>query len=427
MPSYQDIRQMWEDLGMDMEAHDGYVAAFPRPFKEIILSQKGRPQAMGYFDDVVKRLHGARPWELYQHKQAGGKVVGTYCVYVPDEVIYALGAVSTGLCGGDQFWVPGGEKVLPANTCALIKSSLGSRLDRTSPFCQVADLFVGENTCDGKKKAWEILGRDVDMHVMDVPQMKREKDVTAFAGEIMDLARRLEEMTGQKLSADKLRQGMALINGRRAALQRLQKTREARPAPISGKDALMVVQVGFYDDPARFAQKVNLLCDELEARVAAGQGVFPSDAPRVMITGSPMAAPNWKLHHMIESAGAVVVAEEICTGTRFFENLVDDSAQDVEGLVMALSQRYMKNNCACFTPNPGRLEDILRLAGEHQVDGVIEYCLQFCALYATESHLVAEALKGQGLPFMHLETDYTSQDSGQLVTRVESFVEMLSR
>jgi benzoyl-CoA reductase/2-hydroxyglutaryl-CoA dehydratase subunit BcrC/BadD/HgdB len=56
--------------------------------------------------------------------------------------------------------------------CALVASSVGSRLDRTSPFCQVADLYVGEATCDGKKKAWEILGQDVNMHVMDMPQKK---------------------------------------------------------------------------------------------------------------------------------------------------------------------------------------------------------------------------------------------------------------
>lgn len=425
MPSYPEIREMWADLGVDLDKHDNYVGAFPKVFKETILSQKNRPQAMDYFTDVVKRLHGARPWELYQHKQNGGMVVGTYCVYVPDELIYALGAVSTGLCGGDQFWVPAGQAVLPSNMCALVASSLGSRLDRTSPFCQVADLYVGEATCDGKKKAWEILGQDVNMHVMDMPQKKQAKDTERFAQEIMDLAEALEKLTGNTLTSDRLTQGIKLINGRRRALQRLQALRAARPSPISGLDALMVTQVGFYDDPARFADKVNSLCDELEERVKNGVGMAPAEAKRIVLTGSPMAIPNWKLPRIVEESGAVVVAEELCTGSRFFENLVDEDVSDLNDMVQALAQRYLKTNCACFTPNQGRMDDIVRLARDNEADGVMDYALQFCGLYTTESHLVSQAMKDAGIPVLQVATDYSAEDTAQLSTRVQAFLEML--
>ncbi|MFH1060745.1 MAG: double-cubane-cluster-containing anaerobic reductase [Pseudomonadota bacterium] len=425
MPSYSEIRQMWADLGVDLKRHDQYVGAFPQVFKEAILGQQNRPQAMDYFTDVVKRLHGARPWELYQHHQAGGKVVGTYCVYVPDELVYALGAVSTGLCGGDQFWVPAGQAVLPANTCALVASSLGSRLDRTSPFCQVADLYVGEATCDGKKKAWEILAQDVNLHVMDMPQKKRAKDVGRFAEEIVDLGGVLENLTGNTLTPERLALGIKLINGRRQALQRMQALRAHRPAPISGLDALLVVQVAFYDDPERFAIQLHRLCDELEERVARGEGVAPAAAKRILLTGSPMAAPNWKLHGIVERSGAVVVAEEMCTGSRYFENLVDESARDLDGMIQALAARYLKTNCACFTPNPGRMADIERLARDSQADGVIDYALQFCGLYSTEAHIVGQAMRDAGLPLLHIETDYSREDIERITTRVQAFLEMI--
>lgn len=425
MPSYPEIRDMWDQLGVNLDKHDGYVAAFPKVFKDTILKQRNRPEAMKYFTDVVGRLHGARPWELFQHKQAGGKVVGTYCVYVPDELVYALGAISTGLCGGDQFWVPAGQEVLPSNMCALVASSVGSRLDRTSPFCQVADLYVGEATCDGKKKAWEILGQDVNMHVMDMPQKKRAKDVDRFAEEIAELAGVLENLTGQALTVERLNQGIALINGRRKALQRLQALRAARPAPISGLDALMVTQVGFYDDPARFAEKVHELCDELDQRVAGGQGVAPAEAKRIVLTGSPMAIPNWKLPRIVEQSGAVVVAEELCTGSRYFENLVDEGHGDLDAMYQALAQRYMKTNCACFTPNQGRMDDIARLTRDHQADGVIDYALQFCGLYSTEAQMVGQAMRQAGIPLLHVETDYSHEDGEQLTTRVQAFLEMI--
>jgi len=425
VPSYPEIREMWAQLGVDLDKHDAYVGSFPKMFKETILCQENRPQAMEYFSDVVKRLHGARPWELFQHKKAGGKVVGTYCVYVPDELIYALGAASTGLCGGDQFWVPAGQAVLPSNMCALVASSLGSRLDRTSPFCQVADLYVGEATCDGKKKAWEILGQDVNLHVMDMPQKKRDKDTQRFAQEIEELGHVLEKLTGNTLTSERLAEGIRLINGRRRALQRLQAVRAARPAPISGLDALMVTQVGFYDDPARFAGQVNQLCDELEDRVKSGQGVAPAEAKRIVLTGSPMAIPNWKLPRIVEQSGAVAVAEELCTGSRFFENLVDENTVDMESMIQALAQRYLKTNCACFTPNQGRMDDIIRLARDNRADGVIDYALQFCGLYTTESHLVGQAMKQAGLPMLQVVTDYSAEDRAQLSTRVQAFLEML--
>ena len=116
----------------------------------------------------------------------------------------------------------------------------------------------------------------------------------------------------------------------------------------------------------------------------------------------------------------------MCTGTRYFENLVDESQTTLDGQFMALSERYMKTNCACFTPNTGRIDDLLRLAKEYQVDGVIDCSLKFCCLYDTEKYSVSRALKEAGIPVLSLETDYEDADAGQLRTRIGAFIEMLS-
>ena len=422
-----DYRQMWTDLDMDVEKHDVLCEVLPEAFSGVYLSQENRPQGMDFYDFVVSEIHGVRPAELIEHQKTGGKVFGTFCVYVPDEVVFAAGGIATGLCGGSQFWVPGGEKVLPANTCPLIKASVGARLDKTCPFFRIADMYVGETTCDGKKKAWEILKQEVPIHVIDMPQMKREKDLVAFQAEIMDFIKVVEDFTGNKVTPEALGESIKLLNNKRRALQRVYNARKASPVPISGKDALLVTQIAFYDDPARCAEVGNKLADELEERISAKEGVFPADAPRILITGTPLAIPNWKLHHIIESAGAAVVVEELCTGTRYFENLVDESATTIEGQVKALAERYMKTNCACFTPNEGRVDDIVRLANEYNVDGVIDVNLQFCNLYATEGFLVNQALTGKEIPTMRLETDYSDNDYEQLRTRIEAFLEVIGK
>ena len=172
---------------------------------------------------------------------------------------------------------------------------------------------------------------------------------------------------------------------------------------------------------------MNALCDELEGRVAAGEGVVPADAPRILISGSPMAIPNWKLHRILELADAVVVCEESCTGTRFFTDLVPEDGGTVEKQLRDIAERYMQIHCACFTPNDERLDDIVRLAREYHVDGVVHYNLQFCHTYANEAVRVERTLAEEGIPLLRIETDYSDEDIGQLRTRVDAFLEIIRR
>lgn len=420
-----DYRKMWESLGMDLETHDQLCEVLPQAFGDVFLSQENRPEAMDYYNFVIAEIHGVRPQELIKAQEEGKKVFGTFCVYVPDELIFAANAIATGLCGGSQFWVPGGEKVLPTNTCPLIKASVGARLDRTCPFFRIADMYIGETTCDGKKKAWEILGEDVPVHVMDLPQMKREKDIKAWAEEIKELKKVIEEFTGNKVTAESLSESIKLINNKRKALSRLYECRKADKVPISGRDALVISQIAFYDDPVRFTQMTNKLCDELEQRIKDGVSVVKEGTKRILLTGTPLAVPNWKLHNIIETSGAVVVCEEMCTGTRYFENLVDETKTTIDEQIDALANRYMGINCACFTPNTGRIDDIIRLAKEYKVDGVIDVNLKFCSLYDVEGYTVERALKEACIPVMGIETDYTDNDAEQLRTRIGAFIERI--
>lgn len=424
--SMETYGEMWQDLGMNLRAHCALLDAIPKMYQSAYLSQEDRPEGMSYFDFVVSEIHGLRIKELVAHKEAGGKVVGTFCLYVPEEIIRALGAIDVGLCAGAEWGYNEVEKILPRNTCALIKSFVGFKLDRVCPYVESADLVIGETTCDGKKKAYEIFGEMAPVYIMELPQMKRPEDFTLWRSEIDRLVAQLEELTGRKLTLENLKAATREVNAKREALQRLNNARKAAVVPISGKDALLASQVAFYDDVPRFTEMVNKIADELEARIAAGEGVAPASAPRVLVTGSPMAIPNWKLHDIIEKAGAVVVAEEMCTGSRYFDTLTDETPETLEGMLDAIAQKYLGINCACFTPNEGRMDDVVRMAEEYGAQGVIHYALQFCTPYQMEARGVEKASREAGLPVLRIDTDYSMEDIGQLQTRVEAFVEMLA-
>jgi benzoyl-CoA reductase/2-hydroxyglutaryl-CoA dehydratase subunit BcrC/BadD/HgdB len=416
---------MWAELGLNLEAHDMLLGAVGQMYGAAYMSQKDRPEGMSYFDFVISEIHGLRIKELRDHQAAGGKIIGTFCVYVPEEIIRALGGQAVGLCAGAEWAYDEVEQILPRNTCALIKSFMGFKMGQVCPYAEAADLVIGETTCDGKKKAYELFGEMAPVYVMELPQMKRPEDMTLWRGEIDRFVAKLEEVTGNKLTAENLKKAVIEVNDKRRALQRLNATRKVAPAPISGKDALLAVQVAFYDDVPRFTQSVNAIADELEKRIDDGVGVASADAPRILITGSPMSIPNWKVHDIVEKSGAVVVAEELCTGSRYYDKLVDEEAVTVPAMLDDIAEKYLDINCACFTPNPGRIEDIISMAKEYKVDGILHYAISFCAPFTIEAHSVEKAAQEAGIPVLRVDTDYSMEDVGQLQTRVEAFLEMV--
>ena len=418
-----DHRKMWTDLGLDLERHDELMGILGQFYGDLYMAQENRPKAMEYFDFVISEVHGLRIKELLDHKANGGYVAGTFCVYVPEELVLATGGICVGLCAGTDFPSADAEAVLPRALCPLIKSAQGFLMANLCPYTKSCDIVIGENTCDGKKKAWEIMGQSVPMYIMDLPQKTANRGHQLWLDEVNDLKARLEEV-GKPMTEESLAEAIKLVEGKRAALRRLYDLRKNPAVTISGKDALLISQIAFYDDVKRFTLKVNELCDELEQRIADQNTVF-NGVKRILIAGTPMAIPNWKLHHIVETSGGAVVCEESCVGTRYFTNEVDRTATGIDGMVKAIADRYIKTPCACFSPNNERLENVVQYYKEYGVDGVIDYTLAFCHCYNVEHGMLKQRLAGEGIPVIQIETDYSMGDMGQLTTRVKAFLETL--
>ncbi len=417
--------EMWEGLGMDVPRFDKARVMLGEAYTKTYLNQAHRPTKMAYFDEMISEIHGGRVQELLEAKKEGRPVVGTFCVYIPEEIVIAAGGICVGLCGGSQGSVPDAEKILPRNICPMVKSAFGFKAGRICPYFQAVDFVYGETTCDAKKKTWEILDRMVPTYVMEIPQMKKARDRALWLEEVKDFQAKVEEVAGKKITEDELAAAIKTMNNKRSALQRLTALRGASPAPISGKDALLIEQIAFYDEPVRFAAKVNELCDELAQRVQDGKGVIEAGAPRVMISGTPMALPNWKVHNLVETAGAVIVNEESCIGSRYFKDLIDENLPGMEAQLEVLTDRYMKIDCSCFTPNDERIDQIEKEYRSSGAQGIIHYSLQFCHTYNIEEIKVREMCERRQIPYLSIESDYSPEDVGQLQTRIEAFLEQI--
>ncbi len=421
-----DYTKMWEGLGLDLGTHDAVLETVGKMYGDVFLSQKNRPKGMEYFDFVMSEIHGLRIKELMDAKAQGRKVVGTFCVFVPEEIVLALDGIMVGLCAGADLGIDESEDFLPRNTCALIKSAFDFKLAKVCPYIESTDMIVGENTCDGKKKAYESYKDLVNnLYVMDIPQMKSTSGFELLKAEYTRFAEALEKLTEKKLTVENLKNAIETVNAKRRAILRLARLRAANPVPISGLDVLLANQIYFYDDPERFTNSVNALCDELEERIEKGIGVVPKDTPRILISGCPMAIPNWKLPSLIESSGATIVGEEMCTGERGTRNMTSLEGETTDELIDNIVNRYFKIDCAIFTPNQSRQDHVNEMAKDYDAHGVLNYSLQFCHPYQHESITHAKLLENKGVPVLNLTTDYSQEDVGQLKTRIEAFIERI--
>jgi benzoyl-CoA reductase/2-hydroxyglutaryl-CoA dehydratase subunit BcrC/BadD/HgdB len=421
MSHFDGYTELLKGLGVDIERYDRMCSSSDRLFAQMFLTRPLRPAAMKLFDTAFADAHGARVAEVAEHRNRGGKVIGTFCIYVPDEIALAAGVLPLPLCGGSNWAVDYADKMFPREICPLIRSTFGLSFSNTCPYKHQLDGHVGETTCDAKKKAWDLLG----FEVLEVPQKKADQDRALWHAEVRRFKMYVERIAGREITPGCLSESIGLVNQRRRVLQQLSAFRKLPEPPISGLDALLVSQVALNQEIRSFIQAGETLVKELESRVAQGISAYEAPGPRVLVAGSPSPMGNAKVHFALESSGLRVVADESCTGMRYFRDLADESATDMEGMVAAIADRYFAIDCSCFSPNLERIDNVTHIVKEFAIDGVVHNILSFCHTYNIEAKAVDRALGRLRIPSLKIVTDYSFEDIEQLKVRVQSFEELL--
>lgn len=356
-------------------------------------------------------------------KDSGKGVVGQFCTYTPLEIFMAAGLVSVGLCSTSDETIPEAEKVLPSNLCPLIKSSYGFAITDKCPYMYFSDLVVGETTCDGKVKMYELLAQIKNVHILELPRRQDTPEAKAlWRAELVRLKERVEKDFGVTITDDNLRDAIRRRNIERKLLKELYELSTMTPPPITGLRQLQILfgaQFKF-DWDMKVAEIQNAI-DSIRAAYAAGERPVSETAPRILITGCPMGGVTEKVVKVLEGAGAVVVVFENCTGAKQLDRQCPEEGDPLT----SIAEHYLQIGCAVMTPDNNRFVLLERLCEQFQVDGVVEMTLQACHPYAVEAHAVKAFMQKKGIPYLQLETDYGTADIGQLSTRAGAFVEML--
>jgi benzoyl-CoA reductase/2-hydroxyglutaryl-CoA dehydratase subunit BcrC/BadD/HgdB len=392
-----------------------------------LAKQRNRPAVMQYYDEIAT-LQGRRVREVEAFKKAGGKVVGFSCMFVPIELIHASGALPLRLDGGLYCTLAPSEQLLPSDACPVAKSMLGTEMLELSPYFKLCDVFVCPSSCDMKTKLADTLEDFTPIWRIEVPRYRDEPwTKRSWENEISSFRKNLERLTGQRITRELLKSSVDSAQEARTVFHGLRELRKRNPPPISGRDALLVTQATWYDDLERWTKKTRELCGELEHRIEGKFAAPDPDAPRIMLAGSPIVWPNWKLPSLIEECGAVIVCDELCTGDQgALSDPVNVDEWTMRGMMAAIADRYLLPiTCPCFTPNDKRIDKIVRMVRDFHVDGVVYHQLRGCYIHKMEFNRIRGALKELGKPVLGIETDYTHEDLGQLRTRIEAFLEMI--
>jgi benzoyl-CoA reductase/2-hydroxyglutaryl-CoA dehydratase subunit BcrC/BadD/HgdB len=415
------LRSMWSDLGLNLELHDQLLESSERLFRKTHLWQDHRPATMTLFDRALHDSHGQRVAEIVAYRKAGGKSVGTFCIYVPDEIALAAGVLTIPLCGGSGWSVDHADRMLPRDICPLVRSTFGMALSGTCPYKTLKEYAIGETTCDAKKKTWDLFG----FRVMEVPQKKDPADRQLWLSEVRKFVADMESLGGTKITPDSLRVGIARHNEKRRVLMAINGLRKLPEPPISGLDALLVSQVALNMDLEAFISAGWKLLAELEKRAAHGVSAYDSHGVRVIFAGTPSPMGHAKVHWAAEMSGLRIVADESCTGSRYYRDLVPEDLETVDEMVEAIADRYFRIDCPCFSPNTERFDNLRAMIGEYRAEAVIHNVLQFCHGFNIEAGALDTMLKKMGVPSIKIVSDFSEEDGERIRVRLEAFREVI--
>lgn len=360
--------------------------------------------------------------EIKEYKDKGIPVVGMYCAYFPTELAMAVGAIPVGLCSFSNETITAAERDLPKSMCPLVKSSYGFAISDRCPFFHFADLVIGETTCDGKKKMYELMSEFKPVHVMELPNSQSERGLAFWKSEIIRTKEYLEEFFHIVITEEMIRDAVHLNNEIRMSLKNLCELMKLDPAPVKGEDIQKMVQGSKYRfDFATTPGVVKEVIDKIMTEYR--QGKHLEKRPRILVTGCPIGGDSLKVIRAIEDNGGVVVAIENCSGVRTLGNPVEEDCEDI---YEAIARKYLSTGCSIMTPNDNRIDLIGEIIDEYHVDGVVEMILTGCHSTGAESVYIRKFVtEEKHLPYIAVDTDYSTADQGQIATRLTAFLEMI--
>ena len=353
----------------------------------------------------------ARDWK----ERTGGKAVGFFCCYAPEEIIHAAGALPVRITGENRVTSKSGAH-LQSYCCSLARTGLDMALTGDLEFLD-GTVFV--HTCDTMQRLSDIwrLNAGYAFHGDVILPVRFEGDAALeyMREELASFRKRVSDNIGP-VGDSALAESIRLYNRNRELLAELYRLRREDPGIIPSDEALWLVASSALIEKSEH----NAMLEEALAGLA-GSSEKPDGKVRLFAAGSVM--DQWDFLKMVEEVGGTIVDDDFCTGHRYFDADVPVDVDPIEGIARRLTDR---GSCPCkYLPSGDRANRLLGRIGESGARGAIFFQFKFCDPHSFDYPYIKKALDEEGIPSLHLEIEHDSVSTEQLRTRVEALLETI--
>jgi bzd-type benzoyl-CoA reductase N subunit len=371
-------------------------------------------QILKQFHDIANDPIGyARHWKA----ETQCRIVGYFCSYAPEEIIWAAGALPYRILGAGGT-ISKADGHLQAYSCSLVRGALDDALTDKLDFL---DGTIFPHTCDSIQRLSDIwrLNAGFDFHLdLVLPVKLNTKSADNYMQAVIKKFRTdLEAGLGVDITPKKLSKAIQTFNQIRTGLQRIYEIRRDHPDRLSSRDLHAIGKASMVMDRNVLSERLSAIVDLLHTQ----KPKTVTTAKRLVLTGGICSMPE--IYQPIEDAGGTVVWDDFCTGSRYFEGRVDSEGN----LLNSIARRYF-NRIICPAKHRdcfSRGDSLLRMVENTRAQGVIFVLLKFCDPHAFDFPYIKELLDRAGIPSLLLEIEDQQTTLEQLKTRIEAFIELL--
>ncbi|MBI5416960.1 2-hydroxyacyl-CoA dehydratase [Candidatus Poribacteria bacterium] len=370
----------------------------------------------------LEKLLSNRQKEVEELKKKGEKTLGYFCSYVPEEIVRAFGITPFRLIrGGDAEASNIGNNYLSSNSCPFAASCIGLKEKGTDFYFSNMDIIADAPSCYQMKRVlevWEKYFNTKVIHIALPRNFYQKAGLDYFTVSLSEFIEQLEKETGEKLNKKKLEEIINVYNEIRKKQRKLYSF--LRSNKIRWKDLIKFIHAGFVLDYEDYLNILNELIDEIET-----SNIALKELPvRILLTGGMAAPGDNKLINIFEDLGIDFAMDELCAGSR--NTLREIESPDIAGIAKA----YLYNVPCGALPYPfeesdPRILHLKKLIEEHKIDGILYYTLRFCDAYSYKTKQIKDFCNSMNILYLHLHSDFSTSDEGQVKTRIEAFVESL--
>ena len=370
---------------------------------------------MSAMEKFIEAIPLENPW-INNWKKEGKKVLGYFCSYIPEEIIYAADILPIRMRARTCTDTPMGDAYMTPTTCSFTRCCL--ELANRNEY-NFLDGIISCNCCDQIRRLYDNIRYKAPFpfhYIMGIPGYVSNTTIDWLKHEITKFKQTIEANFSVNITEEKIRNAIKIYNKSRTLLKELYSLRKQDKPPITGTDMMNIISAGVSIPREQFNE---LLTQQLK-EIGSGDGI--SDFKnRLMVVGSMLDEPEY--FKVIEDLGGLIVTDSLCLGTRYFWDLVDENLNPID----ALAERYLsKISCPRMTDGYlERAEFMMEMIKDFNVDGVIFERMKFCALWWAEIFMLRNTLKEEGIPFLDLEREYVLSGTGAMKTRVQTFIEIL--